>query len=255
MSTHYSAGRRRPLAVYLALPKTGLPGAAMALILLLAGCQAIQPAPSDAAAAPTVAATAAPATEVAAPTPEPEPATPAASAVITLTAVMTQTPAMAGVAALPAPAHLTIAAIGLDVPVQAMGWEVVRNAEGATTRWVLPEGAAGWHVDSARAGEAGNTILSGRQLGGGVFARLALGEAAPGMEVELSDTAGTRFIYSVTEVSDPLPIRGAGEAENALIEGYLQPSAAARLTLITGWPDFTTTHRIFVVAEFVRELP
>ena len=136
-----------------------------------------------------------------------------------------------------------------------MGWEVVRGADGATTRWVLPEGAAGWHVDSARAGEAGNTIISGRQLGGEVFAPLALGMAAPGQEVEVRDAEGARFLYRITEVSDPLPIRGAGEAENTLIEQYLQPSAEPRLTLITGWPDFTTTHRIFVVAEFVREQP
>jgi len=51
-----------------------------------------------------------------------------------------------------------------------------------------------------------------------------------------------------------VPIIGATDEDKALAQSYVaQPEAdqVAQLTLITGWPDFTTTHRIFVVAQYV----
>jgi hypothetical protein len=44
---------------------------------------------------------------------------------------------------------------------------------------------------------------------------------------------------------------GASKDELARADAYIAPSQQAKLTLITGWPDFTTTHRVFAVAEFV----
>ncbi len=153
----------------------------------------------------------------------------------------------------PAPVRLTIPAIDLDVPVQAMGWEIVRRTNVRTTEWVLPEAAAGWHINSAAAGEPGNTILSGHQIeGDAVFAPLALGEVRLGQEIELTDSSGRTFIYRVTDVPEPLPIRGGPEVD-ALLARYTAPSTTGLLTLITGWPDFTTTHRLIVVAELVGE--
>ncbi|MGL4647962.1 MAG: sortase [Caldilineaceae bacterium] len=151
-----------------------------------------------------------------------------------------------------APVILDFPEIGVTVPVAPMGWEVVRTDAGRTTRWLLPPDAAGWHPDSAEAGAPGNTIISGSQLAGAaVFAPLALGEVTVGQEILLTDAAGATLAYTVVELSEPLAIEGDAAANAALLR-YLQPDvagAANRLTLLTGWPDFTTTHRVVVVAE------
>ncbi len=61
------------------------------------------------------------------------------------------------------------------------------------------------------------------------------------------------YHYRIVEVSAPLPMIGAtpDEAEQALV--YVAPVNRARLTLITGWPVDVSTHRLFVVADFVGE--
>jgi hypothetical protein len=69
--------------------------------------------------------------------------------------------------------------------------------------------------------------------------------------VLLTDGDGITFVYRITEVTDPIPVTGATPDEIARASTYFAPTTTARLTLVTGWPDFTTTHRIFAVAEFV----
>jgi sortase (surface protein transpeptidase) len=116
----------------------------------------------------------------------------------------------------------------------------------------VPLEAIGWHVNSAGAGQAGNVVLSGHQAqGAALLAPLALGDIAVGQELLLTDAQGQVFLYSVTEVSDPIPVTGATAEDDALAATYAAPSSQPKLTLITGWPDFTTTHRIFAVAELV----
>jgi sortase (surface protein transpeptidase) len=153
------------------------------------------------------------------------------------------------------PVRLQIPEIDLDVPIIAMGWRVdVVNGQRATV-WDVPLEEAGWHINSAGAGAAGNTIVSGRQVGGAaLFAPLALGSVVPGQEVLLTDGDGIIFVYRVTEVTEPVAVTGATSEEIAEAATYYAPSDDARLTLVTGWPEFTTTHRIFVVAEFVGVL-
>lgn len=154
-----------------------------------------------------------------------------------------------------APARLQIPDIGLDVPVTPMGWRVVTIDGQRTTLWDVPPDSAGWHVNSAGAGAKGNTALSGRQTDGeAVFAPLALGTIEPGQEVQLTDADGLVFVYRVREVSDPIAISGASEEEKADAERFLASGEDAQLTLITGWPDFTTTHRIFAAADFLGTL-
>lgn len=153
------------------------------------------------------------------------------------------------------PVRLQIPEINLDVPVIAMGWRVeTANGERATI-WDVPQDEAGWHINSVGAGAQGNTIISGRQVGGSaVFAPLALGNVARGQEVLLTDGDGITFVYRISEVTDPIPITGATPDETARATAYFAPSDDARLTLVTGWPDFTTTHRVFAVADFVGVL-
>ncbi len=153
------------------------------------------------------------------------------------------------------PVRLRIPAINLDVPIIAMGWRLEMVNGTRTTVWDVPLDEAGWHINSAGAGAAGNTIVTGRQLGGSaVFAPLALGQAAVGQEVLLIDGDGVTFVYRIVEVTDPIPVTGATAQEQARAAAYFAPTETARLTLVTGWPEFTTTHRIFVVADFVGVL-
>jgi hypothetical protein len=150
------------------------------------------------------------------------------------------------------PVRVQIPEIDFDAPIIAMGWRVAMIDGKRATVWDVPLDEAGWHINSAGAGAAGNTIVSGRQVeGAAVFAPLALGNLAPGQEVLLTDGDDITFVYRITEVTDPIPVTGATPDEIARAATYFSPTTSARLTLVTGWPEFTTTHRIFAVAEFV----
>lgn len=150
------------------------------------------------------------------------------------------------------PVKLAIPALHLEMPIQPMGWEMTEVNGQPTTRWIVPKDAIGWHVNSTGAGGAGNTILSGHQAQGeALFAPLATGEIVVGQELLLTDETGNVFAYRIKEVSDPIAMTGASKDELARADAYIAPSQQAKLTLITGWPDFTTTHRVFAVAEFV----
>lgn len=150
------------------------------------------------------------------------------------------------------PVLLRIPVVSLELPITPMGWVVTEVNGQRTTQWIVPLETVGWHVNSGGAGGTGNTILSGHQSNGAaVFAPLALGDITVGQEVELVDEQGAVFVYRITEISEPIPIVGATEEDNALAQTYMGPTEVAQLTLITGWPDFTTTHRIFAIAEYV----
>ena len=153
------------------------------------------------------------------------------------------------------PARLEIPDLNLDVDVVPMGWQIVTVDGERTTMWAPPEEQAGWHVNSAHAGALGNVLISGRQAdGAAVFAPLALGSVTSGQEIWLTDQDGVTFVYQVSEVSEPIPITGATDEEIERAAAYQEQSDTAKLTLITGWPDFTTTHRVFVVADFLGAL-
>ncbi len=200
-------------------------------VLLLSACQPLTPTPvAEETEANTVAEAPATATT--------EPVSEASAAGVATDAL--------------APTRLAISALSLEIPVTSMGWETVEVDGQRTTEWVVPETAAGWALNSAGAGEAGNVVIAGHQTrGDAVFAALALGEIEPGQEILLTDASGAESTYRVVEVSAPLPLLGATAEEQAQADAYIAPTAAARLTLVTGWPADTTTHRIFVVAELV----
>lgn len=151
-----------------------------------------------------------------------------------------------------APQKLTISTLGLDLAITPMGWTVVDVNGQRTTKWVVPPDTLGWAVNSAGAGAMGRVVLAGNQaVGSAVLAPLARGEITVGQELTLTDAEGLAFVYRITEVSEPIALTGASTEEEAKVATYITPSDKALLTLITGWPDFTTTHRVFAVAEFV----
>jgi sortase (surface protein transpeptidase) len=206
------------------------PAVALVGLALLTGCQVI--------VLPVPVAAPAPAEEMTV-------AQPAALAAVEPLAPLPPTQALA-------PVQLSIPALGLNLPVTPMGWEVVEVEGERTTQWILPADGVGWHVNSGGAGGAGRVILSGHQVvGTAPLAPLAQGEVEIGQEIWLTDSDGVVFVYEVVEVSDPIVQAGATAEEEAAAADYVAPTDQAVLTLITGWPDFTTTHRVFAVAELV----
>jgi sortase (surface protein transpeptidase) len=150
------------------------------------------------------------------------------------------------------PVLLSIPEIDMEVTVSSMTWRVVETGGVRTTTWVLPESGAGWHPNSAGAGDNGNVVISGHQLlGDAPFAPIALGDIEEGQEILLTDADGEVFAYEVVEVTDPLPIPNDPVAEKAIAERYMAQTQVPTLTLISGWPDYSTTHRVIVIAQLV----
>lgn len=151
-----------------------------------------------------------------------------------------------------APIRLVIPALDLTIPVEAMGWQVTQVEGERKAIWEVPANSAGWHLNSARPGTAGNMVFSGHHvLGAAVFAPLARGEVTTGAELLITDDQGRTFLYRVSTVGEPLPALGASAAEQQQAAAYLEPTTTAQLTLVTGWPAFSDTHYLFVVADFV----
>lgn len=189
------------------------------------------------------------------PTPQRLPTLVATAGQINATATVIQSTEPLAVAAAGRPLSLAAPALNLEIPITEMGWQVTEvNGERKAT-WEVPEGSAGWHLNSARPGTAGNLILSGHHLAGAaVFAPIARGEVTAGMQLLITDDQGRTFLYQVSQVSNPIPALGASAAEQQQATAYLAPSPRAILTLVTGWPDFSDTHYLFVVADFVGML-
>jgi len=150
------------------------------------------------------------------------------------------------------PITLVAPGIGLTVPIEGMGWQVTQVEGERKAVWEVPANSAGWHLNSARPGTAGNMVLSGHHLlEGAVFAPLARGELTMGEQLLITDDQGHTFVYQVSKIGEPLPAIGSTSEEQARAEAYLAPADQAKLTLVTGWPDFSDTHYLFVVADFV----
>ncbi|MCE7987390.1 MAG: class F sortase [Caldilinea sp. CFX5] len=156
------------------------------------------------------------------------------------------TPEAAGI-----PVRLTAPTLNFAVAVEPMSWQVSEVEGQRQAVWQVPAASAGWHINSARPGTAGNVVISGNHLvGAAVFAPLARGEITVDTQLVVNDDQGRSFLYQVREVAQPIPVNGSA-AEKELAMSYIAPSAQAQLTLVTGWPDFSDTHYLFVRAEFV----
>jgi len=168
------------------------------------------------------------------------------SSAITVQSSEVITPEAAGI-----PVRLTAPALNFTVAVEPMSWQVSEVEGERQASWQVPEASAGWHINSARPGTTGNVVISGNHLvGAAVFAPLARGEITVDTQIVVNDDQGRSFLYQVSEVVQPIPVNGSvAEKEQAM--SYIAPSAQAQLTLVTGWPDFSDTHYLFVRAEFV----
>ncbi|NLF13842.1 MAG: sortase, partial [Anaerolineaceae bacterium] len=96
------------------------------------------------------------------------------------------------------PTRLTIARIGLDVPVLTVTTKVVQQGGRAREVWGDVPNAGGFHYTSAYPGNAGNTVINGhRDIQGGVFRHLD--RVAVGDEIVLY-VGDVAYAYQVTEI-------------------------------------------------------
>lgn len=146
------------------------------------------------------------------------------------------------------PKRIVAPAIELDARVVPMGWEMVDHDGAMVSEWVVPEKAAGWHLNSALPGHEENVVLSGHHnIKGKVFRYV--------VDLELGDeitvyAGGTPYNYVVAEKyilkESGMPLRT--RKKNAQ---WIMPSGDERLTLVTCWPYEWpgNSHRVIVVAR------
>jgi sortase A len=146
------------------------------------------------------------------------------------------------------PTRIVAPAINLDAEVVSMGWDLVTRNKTMVSQWVVPSGAAGWHVNSALPGHGENIVLSGHHnIQGRVFRYVV--NLEPGDEITLY-VGNSPYVYNVTEkyilkeAGMPLAVR----QQNAQ---WIMPTGDERLTLVTCWPYEWpgNSHRVIVVAK------
>lgn len=113
-------------------------------------------------------------------------------------------------------------------------------------QWLAPdEFAVGWHGDSARLGEVGNTVLNGHHnIHGQVFRDLEKLET--GDEIIVYGN-GIPFSYVVVNKMI-LPEKNAAPEVRLENARWIMKSDDERLTLVTCWPFESNTHRLIIVA-------
>ena len=145
------------------------------------------------------------------------------------------------------PTRIVIPVIDLDAPIILAAMNTVWENGYEFTQWEAPdEYAVGWHENSARLGEIGNTVLNGHHNAYGEVFR-DLEKLKRGDRILVSGGEDI-FRFEITNIMI-LPektVRLEKRMENAQ---WTFPSLDERLTLITCWPYETNTHRLLIVAR------
>lgn len=144
------------------------------------------------------------------------------------------------------PERLVIEAIGVNAAVVPVGEREVEYLGETYRQWNAPRSSdLGWHDTSALLGSPGNTVINGHSNGyGDAFKDLADLKNGDIIEVYAENY---RYTYTVANVLilkerwEPIEIR----MENAQ---WINQSEDERLTLISCWPNNSSTHRLVVVA-------
>jgi sortase A len=151
--------------------------------------------------------------------------------------------------ALPAqspPNRIIIPTIALESPIEAVGWDIIKQGTTDTSTWIVPENAAGWHQNSTLPGHGCNIVLSGHHnVGSEVFRDLV--NLKKGDEIILQ-ADGHDYSYKVTD-HFILPERGVSEEQRHQNAQWIMPTTDERLTLVTCWPYNDNSHRLIVIAQ------
>jgi LPXTG-site transpeptidase (sortase) family protein len=149
-----------------------------------------------------------------------------------------------------APVRIVASKIGLDTRIIPVGWKTVWRNGKQDSEWIVADYAAGWHSNSARAGEVGNTVISGHHnIKGEVFRWLV--KLAVGDQLTLYTANGSAFTYEVSQ-THILPDRDQPLAVRQQNARWIASTDDNRLTLVTCWPYTDNTHRLVVVARPVN---
>jgi sortase A len=153
------------------------------------------------------------------------------------------------------PVRLIIPALRLDVPVVEMSWKVVDTPDGPRSEWVVPDNAAGHHINSAGLGEVGNVVISGHNnIKGKVFRAISLAfdpkepNKFLGYRVRAIAADGRAFNYTVQKVYF-FDERGASLAQRQANGRVMNQTSEPTLTIITCWPYYGNSHRIVLQAR------
>lgn len=129
-----------------------------------------------------------------------------------------------------------------------MGWELVDHDGTMVSEWIVPEDAAGWHMNSALPGHNENVVLSGHHnIKGKVFRYVVDLQLGDEVTLYVGDTPYTYTVtdkYILQEHRMPTYIR----RQNAQ---WIMPTGDERLTLVTCWPYEWpgNSHRVIVVTR------
>jgi sortase (surface protein transpeptidase) len=141
----------------------------------------------------------------------------------------------------PLPARLTIASIGVDAPIEAVGLEPSGIMASPTQGHVV-----GWYELGPRPGEFSNAILAGHvdlNKQPGVFLRLP--ELQSGAVIDVDTGLGIAYRYLVEDVR-------TYRAADAPIAEVFGPTEKPTLTLITCGGEFDQSQRAYVDRIVVR---
>ncbi len=152
------------------------------------------------------------------------------------------------------PVRLVMPWLGLNVPVVEMSWQVKDTPDGPVSEWVVPDNAAGHHVNSASLGEVGNVVISGHNnIKGKVFKPISVAfdpkqpDKFLGEQIQVIAADGRTFNYVVKTVYFFLE-KGATLAERQANGRVMDATSEPMLTIITCWPPSSNTHRIVIQA-------
>lgn len=145
------------------------------------------------------------------------------------------------------PDRIVIPSIQLDAPVESALQRKIAIGEDVFGQWLAPdEFAVGWHTDTAKLGQVGNTVLNGHHNSHGeVFARLIEVKTGDDFEVHSGDHV---FVYRVTNIMI-LPERDVDFSRRLENSRWISPTEDERVTIISCWPKVSNTHRLLVVAR------
>lgn len=136
--------------------------------------------------------------------------------------------------------------IRIKIPKINVNSNIVEVAARRDGTWGTAAYAVAYEKGSGLLGQADNMVLSGHNnFEGEVFRRLS--------ELTLGDmiyvySKDREYRYKVVETAT-IPWVGASQADRRRHLQYLLPSTEPKLTLVSCWPYWFYTHRIYVVAK------
>jgi len=147
------------------------------------------------------------------------------------------------------PERIVIDSIGLDTPVDDLGWSAAIDPAGRIfNNWNVTAYTAGWHVNSDRLGEEGNVVLSGHNnILGAVFRDL---DKLKSGDIATLWSGDIRYDYEITDVFI-VPERDATAEQRRQNATFISDFQDNRLTLVTCWPRNGNSHRVIVIGHFV----